>query len=182
MKEREILDSQKIDDIIGKITEEVYSDISKYDKNFDSFAIVGIQTRGVVLGNRIKAGLEEKTGKEIRTGILDITFHRDDLTTRGKLPRIKETRLDFDIEDMIILLVDDVLNTGRTAKAAIETLMTYGRPSAIKYLVLVDRGNRELPIQADYCGQHVETGAGDKVKAFFSESDNVNDSVVLYGE
>jgi pyrimidine operon attenuation protein/uracil phosphoribosyltransferase len=180
MNEKEILNSLEIDEIIGKLTEEVYADISKSNKNFDSFAIVGIQTRGVDLSNRIKAGLDEKTGKDIKTGILDITFHRDDLTTRGKLPQIKETRIDFDIEDMIILLVDDVLYTGRTAKAAIETLMSYGRPSAIKYLVLVDRGNRELPIQADYCGHHVETDAGDRVKAFFSETDNVNDSVVLY--
>jgi pyrimidine operon attenuation protein/uracil phosphoribosyltransferase len=182
MKEEVILNKRDIGEIIEKLTEEVYADILKSDKNFDSFAIVGIQTRGVDLSNRIKAGLESKTGKDIKTGILDITFHRDDLTTRGKLPLIKETRLNFDIEDMIILLVDDVLYTGRTTKAAIETLMTYGRPRAIKYLVLVDRGNRELPIQADYCGHHIETGNGDKVKAFFSETDRVDDSVVLYSE
>lgn len=182
MEQKEILNSREINDIIVKLTEEVYTDISKSDKNFNSFAIVGIQTRGVDLSNRIKAGLDEKTGKDIRTGILDITFHRDDLTTRGKLPQIKETRINFDIEDLVILLVDDVLYTGRTAKAAIETLMTYGRPSAIKYLVLVDRGNRELPIQADYCGHHIETKAGNKVKTFFSERDSTKDSVVLYSE
>ncbi len=179
MKEKEILSSREIDDIIGKLTEEVYGDISNSDGSFEKFAIVGIQTRGVLISNRIKAGLEKKAGKKIRTGILDITFHRDDLTTRGKLPQIKETRLDFDIEDLTILLVDDVLYTGRTAKAAIETVMTYGRPRAIKYLVLVDRGNRELPIQADYCGHHVKTGTGDKVKALFKETDSVDDSVVL---
>ncbi len=182
MNEKRILESREINEIIKRLTEEVYSDISKTENGFESFAIVGIQTRGVAIGNRIKEGLEEKTGKEIRTGILDITFHRDDLTTRGKLPLIKETRIDFDIADLVILLVDDVLFTGRTAKAAIETLMTYGRPKAIKYLILVDRGNRELPIQADYCGHRLETGTGEKIKTLFSETDGVDDSVLLYSE
>ncbi|HPB83317.1 MAG TPA: bifunctional pyr operon transcriptional regulator/uracil phosphoribosyltransferase PyrR [Spirochaetota bacterium] len=148
-------------------------------KNIDDLAIVGIQTRGVELANRIKAKIETLSGKSIKSGILDITFYRDDIATRGVLPEIKETRIDFDISNMTILLVDDVIFTGRTTKAAIETLMSFGRPRAIRLFVLIDRGSRELPIQPDYCGYKTETTVHDKVKVRLQETDNLDDVVIL---
>ncbi len=109
---------------------------------------------------------------------MDITFHRDDLSTRGILPEIKETRIEFDIEGMIILLVDDVIYSGRTSKAAIETLMTFGRPSKIKLFALVDRGNRDLPIQPDYCGYKIETKPGERIKVRLQDTDGEEDKVI----
>ncbi len=171
--EKVLLDRKDIEKIIGDISEKIYNETD----NIEKFAIIGIQTRGVELADRIRARLENLTGREVNHGILDITFHRDDLVTRGVLPVIKETRIDFDIADMKILLVDDVLYTGRTVKAALETLTTFGRPRAIRLFVLVDRGNRELPIQPDYCGFSIETSIEDKVKVRLSRTDSVEDEV-----
>ncbi|HPQ52395.1 MAG TPA: bifunctional pyr operon transcriptional regulator/uracil phosphoribosyltransferase PyrR [Spirochaetota bacterium] len=175
MSEKVILQKKDIDSII----EDTSNQIIKNIKNIDEFAIIGIQTRGVELANRIKSKLEEKSGKSVKSGILDITFYRDDIATRGMLPVIKETRIDFDISNMTILLVDDVLFTGRTTKAAIETLMSFGRPRAIRLFVLIDRGSRELPIQPDYCGYKTETTVKDKVKVRLLETDDIEDRVIL---
>ena len=153
MTEKTILDNVDIGKIIETTSTRIASEITDVEK----FAIIGVQTRGVELAMRIRSAIEKIHSKEIKFGVLDITFHRDDIATRGVLPVIKETRIEFDIEDMVILLVDDVIFTGRTAKAAIESLMSYGRPRMIKYFTLVDRGNRELPIQPDYCGYRVKT-------------------------
>lgn len=182
MNEKILLNKEQIKEKIVALSKNIYNDILKKGLDINNYIIVGIQTRGVVLAERIRNIIEEMSGEKIQNGILDITFHRDDLATRGKLPVIKETRLDFDISDKIILLVDDVLFTGRTAKAAIETVMTYGRPKAIKYIVLVDRGHRELPIQADYCGFSIETTKNETVQALLYEIDNVDDSVILIDE
>lgn len=153
----------------------IYNSIS----DLDEFAIVGIQTRGVELANRIKRNIEDMSGKGIKSGIIDITFYRDDLATKGTLPVIKETRIEFNISKMLILLVDDVIFTGRTVKAAMETLTSFGRPRAIRLFVLIDRGNRELPIQPDYFGERVETGIHDEIRVRLSGTDNVEDSVEL---
>ena len=178
MNEKLILDASEIKKIIDSISEQIFSDIPDIDR----FAIVGVQTRGVEIGNRVRRNIERLSGKSIKSGILDITFHRDDLATRGVLPIIKETRIEFDIDKLTILLVDDVIFTGRTTKAALESLTTFGRPSSIKFMVLVDRGNRELPIQPDYCGLKVKTKIRDKVKVKLAEIDNMDDSVYIYSE
>ncbi|MFC1668950.1 bifunctional pyr operon transcriptional regulator/uracil phosphoribosyltransferase PyrR [Spirochaetota bacterium] len=178
MSEKVILNSEDIDRIISDLSKEICNDI----KDFDHFAIVGIQTRGVELTGRIKNKLEELSGKTIQSGMLDITFYRDDIATRGVLPIIKETRIDFDITKMVILLVDDVIFSGRTIKAALETLMSFGRPSAIKLFALVDRGNRDLPIQPDYCGHKVDTDVDDNINVLLKEIDDVSDSIVLIRE
>jgi len=175
MKQKIILTSADIAKIIGDYSLKIYNDI----KDIDLFAIVGVQTRGVELANRIRAGMEKLSGKKIKSGILDITFYRDDLATRGVLPRIKETRIEFDIAGMTILLVDDVIYSGRTVKAALETLTTFGRPSAIKFFALIDRGNRELPIQPDYCGRRIETKISDNIKVLLKETDGVEDAVCI---
>ncbi len=175
MEKKVLLNNIQIEEIIEDLSRKVFSDIS----GLNDFAIVGIQTRGVELADRIRKKIEMLSGRSVPSGAIDITFHRDDLITRGKLPEIKETRIGFDISNKIILLVDDVLYTGRTSKAAIETLMTFGRPAAVKLLALVDRGNRELPLHADYCGFTVETKSDEKIQVFLSGTDRVEDEVVL---
>lgn len=178
MDKRTVIDSQEINSKLNTLAEKIYSDI----ENIDNFAIVGLQTRGVELANRIKTSIESLSGKTVQSGVLDITFHRDDIATRGVLPAIKETRIEFDITNMTILLVDDVIFTGRTTKAALEAVMTFGRPKAIKLLVLVDRGNRELPIQPDYLGCKVETKIKDLIKVRLQETDGIDDAVIFETE
>lgn len=175
MSETVILKSADIERIIQENSEKICRDI----QTIDSLAIVGLQTRGVELANRIQKKIEALSGKKIRNGILDITFYRDDLATRGVLPVIKETRIEFNISTMTILLVDDVIFTGRTTKAALETLTSFGRPRAIKFFVLIDRGNRELPIQPDYCGYKIDTNLQDKIKVMLQPIDKVEDAVIL---
>ena len=178
MTERILLNTDDVQKIVLDYSQKIYTDVMGI-KAVDTFAIVGLQTRGVELAKRLQRRIEELSGSVIKSGILDITFHRDDLATRGVLPSIKETRIEFDISNMIILLVDDVIYSGRTAKAALETLMTFGRPSHIKLFSLIDRGNRELPIQPDYCGYRVDTKPGDTIKVLLKEIDGVDDSVLL---
>lgn len=138
MNDTILLSAGDIRRIIDEIAEKLLGEV----KDLERFAIVGVQTRGVELANRLRARLEELSGRKIDSGILDITFYRDDLATRGVLPAIKETRIEFNISNRTILLVDDVIFTGRTTKAALETLMSFGRPRAIRLFVLVDRGNK----------------------------------------
>ena len=176
--EEKILGKSDIEKIIADLSLRIINDIS----DLDSFAIVGVHTRGVYIAERIKNKIEELSGKTIRNGTLDISFYRDDIATRGKLPVLKETLIEFNINGKTVLLVDDVLFTGRTTKAAIETLMAFGRPHAIRFLVLVDRGHRELPIQADYCGIKVDTNLHDTVKVKLYEADGEDDSVYLIRE
>jgi len=178
MSEKILLDSDGIEEVIQTYSRKIYEDVA----DINSFAIVGVQTRGVQLANRIKRRIEDLSGKNIQTGTLDITFYRDDLATRGVLPIMKETSINFNVNKMIILLVDDVIFTGRSMKAALETLMTFGRPSAIKLFELVDRGNRELPIQPDYCGLNLQTAIEDKVNVLLKETDDTDDRVVLISD
>ena len=173
--EKKILDKDDIEKIIGESSKEIFKDID----DLENFAIVGIHTRGVELADRIRKEIEKLSGKEIKHGTLDISFYRDDITTRGKLPVLKETLIEFNINKKHILIVDDVLFSGRTTKAALETLTTFGRPFSIKLFVLVDRGGRELPIQPDYCGFKVTTTADDQIKVKLAATDKIEDSVYL---
>jgi len=173
--QEQLLNKDDIDEIIAEASERIIEDVS----DLNNFAVIGIQTRGVELARRIRQKLHELSGSEIKSGTLDITFHRDDLATRGVLPLIKETKIEIDITGMVILLVDDVLFTGRTIKAALETLTTFGRPQIIRLFTLVDRANRELPIQPDYCGYTVETSIKDKVRVRLNEIDSVDDAVYM---
>ncbi len=176
--EEKVLSSDAIEKVIDDLSRQILDDV----KDLDAFAIVGIHTRGVFLADRIRTSLEKISGQPIKSGTLDISFYRDDITTRGKLPVLKETLIEFNINRKTVLLVDDVLFTGRTTKAAIETLMAFGRPEAIRFLVLVDRGHRELPIQADYCGIKIVTAQEDTVKVRLSEFDGEEDSVFIIKE
>lgn len=175
MNENVILKSDDITRIVADLSGAIVRDVP----DLDHFAIVGLQTRGVEIARRIRLELEKRTGRSIKSGILDVTFYRDDLATRGVLPSIKETIIEFDITGITILLVDDVIFTGRTTKAALETLMGFGRPRVIRLFALVDRGNRELPIQPDYCGLKLDTAVKDKVKVRLREVDNMDDQVIM---
>jgi pyrimidine operon attenuation protein/uracil phosphoribosyltransferase len=142
--------------------------------------LVGIRTRGVPLAERIAAEIEALEGSKVPIGILDITLYRDDFSTIGPQPLVKETRLPGPIDDQTLVLCDDVLYTGRTIRSALDALIDYGRPLAVQLAVLVDRGGRELPIQADYVGKQVAAAADESVEVRFAGTDE-EDMVMLMG-
>ncbi len=150
----------------------------KSDQKAASIAIVGIQSRGVPLAARLAAALSAGAGRKVDVGSLDITLYRDDLSTVGTRPVLKSTNIPFSIDGRTVILVDDVLFTGRTIRAALDELVDFGRPSRIALAVLIDRGHRELPIQADYVGKAVKTERGDMVDVRLAEIDG-KDEVVL---
>ncbi len=148
-------------------------------------ALVGIHTRGVPLAHRIRRLVEEFSGRELPIGSLDITFYRDDVQVRGgepprAQPVVRSTRLDFPLEGMTCVLVDDVLYTGRTIRAAIDAIVDFGRPQAIRLAVLVDRGHRELPIRADHVGKNLPTSLAERVSVLLAEHDGT-DAVRIEG-
>ncbi len=142
-------------------------------------ALVGIRTRGVPLARRLARRIETSTGTRPSIGALDITLYRDDLTTVGAQPIVRKTELPFALDDSWVVLVDDVLFTGRTVRAAITALIDFGRPRKIELLVMVDRGWRELPIQADYVGQALETEREQSVQVLLEEEDGRDEVVLL---
>ncbi|MGE4561283.1 MAG: bifunctional pyr operon transcriptional regulator/uracil phosphoribosyltransferase PyrR, partial [Desulfobulbus sp.] len=141
-------------------------------------SIVGIHTGGVFLAQRIKANIEQREGGELPTGNLDITLYRDDWSLISQNPIVKKSDIGFLLEDKRVILVDDVIFTGRTIRAAMDAIMDYGRPLSIQLAVLVDRGGRELPIQPDYVGMAVSPGLNERVDVLLSEKDD-RDAVVL---
>jgi pyrimidine operon attenuation protein/uracil phosphoribosyltransferase len=170
----EILSAKELDDAIDRMAEQLAGGCPAGQ----SVAIVGIRTRGVALAERLKTRLEKRLGREIPLGWLDITLYRDDLHELAASPVVRQTKLDFDPTDLCIILVDDVLFTGRTVRAALNALYDYGRPKAVRLAVLIDRGHRELPIAADVTGLHVETERDQIVDVLLGETDH-EDRVVL---
>jgi pyrimidine operon attenuation protein / uracil phosphoribosyltransferase len=148
------------------------------DKGAATLALVGIADRGDHLARRLAAQIREIEGTEVPVGILDITFYRDDIGLKAEAPEVHETRIGFDISGKTVVLVDDVLFTGRTIRAAMDALMDLGRPRAIRLAVLVDRGHRELPIRADSVGKNVPTRQDEEVKVMVEELDG-EDAVVV---
>jgi pyrimidine operon attenuation protein/uracil phosphoribosyltransferase len=174
IKKAQIMDSDKIRRSLTRIAHEI---IEK-NKGVENIALVGIRTRGVPLANRLKENIEKIEGKIVPTGILDITLYRDDLTTLGQQPIVNSTRVDFKVEDKKIVLVDDVLYTGRTARAALDALIDLGRPKAIQFAVLIDRGHKELPIRADYVGKNVPTSKKEIVAVRLIETDGADEVLI----
>ena len=180
---RILLDAEQVARTLSRIAHEI---IERND-DLDSVALVGIHTRGVPLAQRLRRLVEERSGIELELGQLDITFHRDDVHVRsGSAPRrpqpiVRDTRLEFDLEGRTVILVDDVLYTGRTIRAAIDALIEYGRPDRVQLAVLADRGHRELPIRPDYVGKNLPTARGDRVQVELNEIDEI-DRVVLVTE
>ena len=136
-----------------------------------SLIIIGIKTRGEYLGKRLVERISERTGKEVTFGTIDITLYRDDFENRKNWPRLRRTSIPDDVQGKNIILVDDVLYTGRTVRAAINSIMDYGRPASVKLAVLVDRGGRELPVQPDYAGISIETLDDEMVNVYLEEVD-----------
>ena len=169
-------------DRIGRTLTRIAHEIVERNKGVDDLALVGIRTRGVHLARRLARSLKEITGDDVPTGALDITLYRDDLMrhTVGPQPLVRSTEITFSIDNRKILLVDDVLYTGRTTRAALDALIDFGRPLAIQLVVLVDRGHRELPIKADYVGKNLPTASEESVQVCLQETDG-RDEVVLEG-
>ncbi|MBN2829023.1 MAG: bifunctional pyr operon transcriptional regulator/uracil phosphoribosyltransferase PyrR [Candidatus Cloacimonetes bacterium] len=165
-------------DAIQRTIKRIAHEIIEQNKGLDNIYLVGIRSRGVPLANRLAEYMKEIENVEIPVGILDITLYRDDLTTISKQPVIKGSQIEFEIENTTTILVDDVLYTGRTVRAAIDALLDFGRPQKIQLAVLVDRGHRELPIKADFVGKNIPTSKEEVIKVSFEETDN-DDSVQI---
>ena len=165
------------DDINRKLVR-ISHEIIEKNTNVDDLLLIGILSRGEPIANRIRSNIKKITSKNVKIGSLDITFHRDDFRERLVVPQVKGTSIDENINDKILVLVDDVLYTGRTIRAAMDELNTFGRPSKIQLAVLVDRGHREVPIRADYVGANIPTHEGEHVKVELVEVDN-SDTVSL---
>jgi len=178
-----VLDEEQVSRTLSRIAHEI---IERND-DLDAVALVGIHTRGVPIAHRLRQLVAERSGEELDLGQLDITFHRDDVHVRaGQAPRrpqplVRDTKLDFVLEGRTVILVDDVLYTGRTIRAAIDALFEYGRPARVQLAVLADRGHRELPIRPDYVGKNLPTAQSERVQVELVEVDEV-DRVVLIGE
>jgi pyrimidine operon attenuation protein/uracil phosphoribosyltransferase len=165
---------------MGRTLARIAHEIVERNRGMGDLALVGIRTRGVHLARRLAAQVQAIAGVELPTGSLDITLYRDDLMrhTVGPQPLVRRTEIPFSIDERRLLLVDDVLYTGRTIRAALDALIDFGRPRSIQLVVFVDRGHRELPIKADYVGKNLPTAAGDSVQVRLVESDGI-DEVVL---
>ena len=170
-------------DRIGRTLTRIAHEIVERNKGVDGLAIVGVRTRGVHIARRLARILKEITGDDVPTGALDITLYRDDLMRHavGPQPLVRRTEIQFSIDNRTILLVDDVLYTGRTTRAALDALIDFGRPNAIQLVVLVDRGHRELPIKADYVGKNLPTSLSESVAVRLAEVDG-RDEVVIEKE
>lgn len=157
-------------------------EIVERNKGTSDLALVGIRRRGVPLARRIQETIRGIEGAEVPLGVVDITLYRDDLRTISPQPVVHSTELPFEVEDRVLILVDDVLFTGRTVRAAIGALMDYGRPRAIQLAVLVDRGHRELPVRADYVGKNVPTSRREIVEVEIVEEDGVDRITIVEPE
>ena len=170
-----VLDADRMARSLARIAHEILERKSGPGNNVDiaELALVGIRTRGVPLARRIAESIHQIHGHEVPTGALDITLYRDDLSGHavGLQPVVRKTEIPFSIDDKRILLVDDVLYTGRTIRAALDALIDFGRPQSIRLVVLVDRGHRELPIKADYVGKNVPTSQTQSVQVHLIEID-----------
>ncbi|MCX7940201.1 MAG: bifunctional pyr operon transcriptional regulator/uracil phosphoribosyltransferase PyrR [Endomicrobia bacterium] len=170
-----IINKTELDKILNRLTKLI---VKKY-KDLNNLAIVGIHTNGVYLAQRIVEKIKQLTNKKIKLGYIDITFYRDDIGYRKNIQQPKDTQIDFNIDNKDILLIDDVLFTGRTVRAAMEQLLEIGRPKTISVLVLIDRGLRELPIYAEFVGKKIVTTHKQQIELLLKETGG-DDTVVIY--
>ena len=174
MEKMVIMNKEAISRTITRLCHEIIENNS----DCRDIVIIGIHNRGVPISERIQIKINELVGIELKRGSLDIAFHRDDYRERLIVPEIKGTDISFSLDDKIVILVDDVLYSGRTVRAALDELNSFGRASKVQLAVLVDRGHRELPIKADYVGKNIPTHEGEHVDVTLKETDD-NDSVFL---
>jgi pyrimidine operon attenuation protein / uracil phosphoribosyltransferase len=178
-----LLDAEAISRALSRIAHEIIEG----NDDLERVALVGIQTRGVPLASRLRRLVAERSDSELALGALDITFHRDDVHVRdggrapGRQPVLRATSIPFSLEGLTVVLVDDVLYTGRTIRAAIDALLDFGRPARVQLAVLVDRGHRELPIRPDYVGKNLPTSRGERIQVELVEVDEI-DAVLLVSE
>ena len=167
-------------DRIGRAVMRIAHEVVERNRGIEELALVGVRTRGVPIAKRIAVNLLEIVSHVVPTGSLDITLYRDDLMrhTVGPQPVLRRTEIPFSIDDRRILLVDDVLYTGRTVRAALDALVDFGRPRSIQLVVLVDRGHRELPIKADYVGKNLPTSLQQSVQVRLAEIDGVDEVAI----
>ncbi len=173
-----VMDQRKISSTLKRLAMEVI----ERNRDLNNTAIVGIRTRGVIIGERILKLIEKLEGVKLNFGILDITLYRDDLSTIGPNPVVKGTEIDFDVTGKDIILVDDVLFSGRTVRAALDSIIDFGRPNTIQLLVLIDRGHRELPIHADYVGKTLPTSKREIVEVRLKEIDGSDEVLIVEEE
>ena len=170
-----LLDAEGLERTLSRIAHEI---IERND-DLEAVALVGIHSRGVPLAERLAERIEERSGTEIELGAVDITFHRDDREQGSAQPVVHATDLDFPLAGTTCVLVDDVLYTGRTIRAAIETLFAHGRAARVQLAVLVDRGHRELPIRPDYVGKNLPTSRGERIQVELTETDGIDRVLLL---
>jgi len=175
----QVMDADRMSRALTRIAHEIL----ERNRGLDELALIGIRTRGVPLARRLARALKEINGDDVPTGALDITLYRDDLMRHpvGPQPVVRRTEIPFSIDDRKIMLVDDVLYTGRTIRAALDALIDFGRPRVIQLIALVDRGHRELPIKADYVGKNLPTSLKQSVQVRLQEIDGT-DEIVIEGE
>ena len=168
-----VMDADRISRALTRIAHEIV----ERNRGVEALALVGIRTRGVPMAQRLARAIHEISGHDVPLGLLDITLYRDDLMrhTVGPQPLVRRTEIPFSIDDQRILLVDDVLYTGRTTRAALDALIDFGRPKSIRLVVLVDRGHRELPIKADYVGKNLPTSFSQSVRVRLTETDGCDE-------
>ena len=174
-----VMDAERISRALTRIAHEIL----EHNRGLSNLALVGVRSRGVPIAQRIAADLRKIAGEEISVGALDITLYRDDLmgASVGVAPLVRKTEIPFSIDGRTIVLVDDVLYTGRTTRAAMDALTDFGRPKSIQLVVLVDRGHRELPIKADYVGKNLPTSSKQSIQVRLQEIDGA-DEVLIEGE
>jgi len=174
-KQVRLLDEMDIQRSIARVAHEII----ERNRGVENLGIVGVRTRGVHIAERIAKHMSDISGRKMETGVLDVTMYRDDFRSRKVGPGMQVTQIPFEIDNSTVLLVDDVLYTGRTSRAALDALMAYGRPSRVQLAVLVDRGHRELPIKADFVGKNIPTSSTENVQVKVNEIDGVDEVVLL---
>lgn len=179
MKEKKrLLDAARMKRAIRRMAIEVV----ERNRGTEDLLIIGIRTRGVPIGERLAKEISELEDAEVPFGIVDITLYRDDLTTVAPQPLVKPTRLPMPIDDKTVVLVDDVLYTGRTVRAALDALIDFGRPRAVQLAVLIDRGHRELPVHADFVGKTIPTDRTEVIKVKLAETDGEDEVLLMERE
>ncbi|MDD5773852.1 MAG: bifunctional pyr operon transcriptional regulator/uracil phosphoribosyltransferase PyrR [bacterium] len=177
-KETQVIDAEILNRTINRMAHEIL----ERNKDTGNLVIVGIQTRGYYFAQRLSQKIKEIIGQDLPLGALDITLYRDDTSSGIKNPIVKKTDISFDIQDKKVILVDEVIFTGRTIRAALDALIDFGRPRGIQLAVMVDRGHRELPIKPDYVGKNVPTSLEEKIIVRFAELDGKDEIIIVRSE
>jgi pyrimidine operon attenuation protein / uracil phosphoribosyltransferase len=175
--ERIVMDAQGVERALTRIAHEIL----ERNRGTEQLVLVGIRSRGVHIAERLRGKIAAIEATELPTGIIDITLYRDDLNRGGQQPVVKGTDIGFPIDDRRVLLVDDVLYTGRSVRAALDALIDFGRPQSVQLVVLIDRGHRELPIRADFVGKNLPTSVTESVEVRLRESDGRDEVVIVRG-